>query len=137
MQGRQFVCFWVYLLVSFDSRQTLNDQYANVHSSYIVLTYIDIGAVRDGVSPDYSFYLVAIANASSAVGRLVTGFVVDKTGAIFFRILFHYSLLIVLYMCTGAINFIAPTTFIAGIITFVWPFATSGSSLTAVAVLYG
>ncbi|KAE9407326.1 MFS general substrate transporter [Gymnopus androsaceus JB14] len=83
---------------------------------FTVLTYIDISAVTYGVSSDYSFYLVAITNASSAVGRLVTGLAVDKT---------------------GAINFIAPTTFFAGIITFAWPFARSGSSFTAIAVLYG
>ncbi|KAF9076392.1 MFS general substrate transporter [Rhodocollybia butyracea] len=83
---------------------------------FTVLTYIDISAVTYGVSSEHSFYLVAIANASSAVGRLVTGFVVDKS---------------------GAINFIAPTTFLTGIITFVWPFTKSVSSLTAIAVLYG
>ncbi|KAJ3993903.1 major facilitator superfamily domain-containing protein [Lentinula boryana] len=83
---------------------------------FTVLTYIDISAVTNGVSPNYTFYLVSITNASSTVGRIVTGLVVDKS---------------------GAINFIAPTTFLAGIITFAWPFATSGSSLTAIAVLYG
>ncbi len=46
----------------------------------LVLTYIDISAVTYGVSPEYSFYLVAIANACSAVGRLVAGFVTDKSG---------------------------------------------------------
>ncbi|KAJ3767200.1 major facilitator superfamily domain-containing protein [Lentinula raphanica] len=83
---------------------------------FTVLTYIDISAVTNGVSPDYSFYLVSITNASSTVGRIVTGLVVDKS---------------------GAINFIAPTTFLAGIITFAWPFAKSASSLTVIAVLYG
>lgn len=86
-----------------------------------------------GVSSDYSFYLVAITNASSAVGRLVTGLAVDKTGRLWVskgsRMLIAFEI--------GAINFIAPTTFFAGIITFAWPFARSGSSFTAIAVLYG
>ncbi|KAH7875005.1 major facilitator superfamily domain-containing protein [Lentinula edodes] len=83
---------------------------------FTVMTYIDISAVTNGVSPDYSFYLVSIVNASSLLGRVVSGILVDKT---------------------GAINFIAPTTFLAGIVTFAWPFATSKSSLTAIAVTYG
>ncbi|KIK66122.1 hypothetical protein GYMLUDRAFT_158610 [Collybiopsis luxurians FD-317 M1] len=83
---------------------------------FTILTYIDISAVTRGVSPDYSFYLVAIANASSAVGRIVAGVVVDKI---------------------GAINFIAPMTFLAGAITFAWPFAMTSSSLTAISVFYG
>ncbi|KAF5382811.1 hypothetical protein D9757_007269 [Collybiopsis confluens] len=83
---------------------------------FTILTYIDISAITHEVSPEYSFYLVAIANASSAIGRIVAGLTADKI---------------------GAINFIAPTTLLTGIITFAWPFATSGRSLTAIAVLYG
>lgn len=44
------------------------------------MTYIDISAVTNGVSPDYSFYLVSIVNASSLLGRVVSGILVDKTG---------------------------------------------------------
>jgi nitrate/nitrite transporter NarK len=48
-----------------------------------VLTYIDIGAVRVGVSPEFSFYLVSIANASGLLGRIVTGLSIDKFGSCF------------------------------------------------------
>lgn len=34
-----------------------------------------------GISPDYSFYLISIANASSALGRIAAGFFSDKIGA--------------------------------------------------------
>jgi MCP family monocarboxylic acid transporter-like MFS transporter 10 len=47
---------------------------------YIVLTYIDLGAVQAGISPDFSFYLISIANVSSAPGRILTGIVADRVG---------------------------------------------------------
>ncbi|KAK1221559.1 hypothetical protein PQX77_015678 [Marasmius sp. AFHP31] len=83
---------------------------------YTVLTYIDVAATKMGVSEDFSFYLVAIANASSGFGRLGTSFLVDKI---------------------GPINFLLPTTLIAGIATYAWPFAHSLASLITVAVIYG
>lgn len=48
--------------------------------TYIVLTYIDASGPTQGVSSDFSFYLVAIANASSGFGRLMTGFIADRIG---------------------------------------------------------
>ncbi|KAM6500100.1 Major facilitator superfamily domain containing protein [Amanita muscaria] len=85
---------------------------------YTVLTYIDISAERTpGVSgTTLAFYLVAIANASSMVGRYVAGVACDKV---------------------GAINVMAPFTAMAGLVTFVWPFAKSRGGLVAVAVVYG
>lgn len=46
----------------------------------LVLTFIDVTAVKSGVSPDFSFYLVSMANASSGIGRLMTGILADKVG---------------------------------------------------------
>ncbi|KAJ8074988.1 hypothetical protein PM082_019315 [Marasmius tenuissimus] len=83
---------------------------------YTVLTYIDISAIRIGISPDFSFYFVSIANASSLVGRLISAFMVDKC---------------------GPINFYAPMTLFAGIFTYAWPFARSQESLLAIAILNG
>jgi MFS transporter, MCT family, solute carrier family 16 (monocarboxylic acid transporters), member 10 len=37
----------------------------------------------------------------------------------------------------GALNFIAPMSIMAGVMTYVWPFATTKGSLIAVALLYG
>jgi MFS transporter, MCT family, solute carrier family 16 (monocarboxylic acid transporters), member 10 len=45
-----------------------------------VLTYIDVSAVSFGISENFAFYLVAIANAASAVGRLSAGVLADKAG---------------------------------------------------------
>ena len=45
-----------------------------------VLTYIDVSARVDGVDEDFAFYLVAIANAGSTVGRVVGGLLTDRVG---------------------------------------------------------
>jgi len=37
----------------------------------------------------------------------------------------------------GAINFIAPFTLFAGVLTFAWPFAKSEGALIVVGILYG
>ncbi|KAF9450277.1 MFS general substrate transporter [Macrolepiota fuliginosa MF-IS2] len=83
---------------------------------YTVLTFIDVSAINVGVSPDFSFYLVSFANAGSGVGRLMTGIIADR----------H-----------GALNVIAPMTIAAGVMTLVWPYAQSKNSLIAVAIIYG
>ncbi|KAH6887338.1 major facilitator superfamily domain-containing protein [Coprinopsis sp. MPI-PUGE-AT-0042] len=83
---------------------------------YTVLTYIDVGATRIGISPDFSFYLVSIANASAATSRVLTGILADRY---------------------GAVNVIVPMTWSAAILTFAWPYAKSRGSLIVLAVLYG
>lgn len=83
---------------------------------YTVLTYIDQSAVTAGVDPDFSFYLVAIANACSGLGRVGGGFVADKL---------------------GAMNVLIPSTLISGVLTYAWPFATTEGGLIAIAIIYG
>ncbi|OBZ65726.1 Riboflavin transporter MCH5 [Grifola frondosa] len=83
---------------------------------YTVLTYIDVSAAAAGVPENFSFYLLSIANAASAVGRLSGGVIADRT---------------------GPLNVMIPGTFIAGIITYAWPYATTQGSNIAVAILYG
>jgi len=83
---------------------------------FTVLTYIVLSALAAGVSHNMAFYLIAITNASSGLGGLVTGFIIDKT---------------------GPINFIAQTTLMAAALSFAWPFAKTESSLIVIAVLYG
>ena len=81
-----------------------------------VLTFIDVSAMSEGISADFSFYLLAIANACSAVGRVVGGLAADRT---------------------GPLNVMTPATVIAGIMTYIWPFATSVGGNIAVAIVYG
>ncbi|KAJ7696439.1 MFS general substrate transporter [Mycena rosella] len=83
---------------------------------YTVLTYIDVSAVSVGVSPDFSFYLISIANGSSLFGRIAGGISSDRF---------------------GPLNCLAPMTLIAAGMTFAWPYARSQGALIAVAVLYG
>ncbi|PPQ74117.1 hypothetical protein CVT24_012847 [Panaeolus cyanescens] len=83
---------------------------------YTVLTFIDVTAVKSGVSPDFSFYLVSMANASSGIGRLMTGVLADRV---------------------GAITVMAPMSLACAVMTFAWPYAQSKESLIAIAILYG
>lgn len=83
---------------------------------YTVLTYIDVSATSVGVSTEFSFYLVSIANASSGLGRYAAGVASDKF---------------------GPMNVMMPMTASAAAITFAWPFARSEASLIVVAILYG
>ncbi|KAF5387456.1 hypothetical protein D9757_007767 [Collybiopsis confluens] len=62
------------------------------------------------------FYTLAIANASSGVGRVLAGWCGDKF---------------------GAMNILVPFTTLAGAMTCVWPFMQSKGGLIAVVVLYG
>jgi len=83
---------------------------------YTVLTYIDISAESVGISPDFSFYLIAIANAGSSVGRLGGGILGDRF---------------------GPLNVMIPCTLVAGVLTYAWPFASTQGQFVAVAIIYG
>ncbi|KAG1741424.1 MFS general substrate transporter [Suillus paluster] len=83
---------------------------------YTELTYISVSAVAMGVSKDYSFYILAIANASSIFGRLTAGLIGDKV---------------------GALNTMAAFTAVAGIVTFTWPFAKNETQLIVISSIYG
>jgi len=83
---------------------------------YTVLTYIDVSATSVGVSPDFSFYLISMANGASLFGRLTAGFAADKL---------------------GAVNVVAPMSAIAAVMTYVWLLARSKGSFVAIALVYG
>ncbi|KAI8982815.1 MFS general substrate transporter [Trametes punicea] len=83
---------------------------------YTVLTYIDVSAASEGLDPNFSFYLLAIANACSAIGRLSGGLLADRV---------------------GPLSVMTPATFVAGILTYAWPFATSIGGNIAIAIVYG
>jgi len=81
-----------------------------------VLTYIDLSATTVGISPEFSFYLVSVANAGAGLGRISSGFFADKLGPL---------------TLTG------PLTLLCAIVTCVWPFITTKGSFVAIAVIYG
>ena len=81
-----------------------------------VLTYIEVSAIAVGISPRFSFYLLSITSVSSGFGRIASGILGDKL---------------------GALNVSAPLTLVCAIMTYAWPFATTKGSLVAVGVIYG
>ncbi|KIK46493.1 hypothetical protein CY34DRAFT_9634 [Suillus luteus UH-Slu-Lm8-n1] len=82
---------------------------------YTELTYLSVSAVAIGVSKDFSFYILAIANAASAL-RMSFGLMSDKF---------------------GAINTMGVFTTMTGIATITWPFAKNESQLITIATIYG
>ncbi|KAG2154105.1 MFS general substrate transporter [Suillus clintonianus] len=83
---------------------------------YTELTYMSVSAVAIGVSKDSSFYIIAITNAASTFGRLLSGLLADKF---------------------GALNTMLPFIALSGVMTVAWPFAKNESQLIAIATLYG
>ncbi|KAF7351027.1 MFS domain-containing protein [Mycena sanguinolenta] len=83
---------------------------------YTVLTYIGVSATAAGLSSEFSFYLISIANAASLFGRITAGLITDKF---------------------GAVNVIVPFSAVAAIMTYVWPLARSNGAFVAVAIIYG
>ncbi|KAF8265572.1 MFS general substrate transporter [Lactarius quietus] len=83
---------------------------------YTVLTFIDASAHSQGVPESFSSYLVSIANAGNAVGRLTSGILADKF---------------------GPMNIMIPASFITGVLTLVWPHPRGTAALVTIAVTYG
>ncbi|KAG2106782.1 MFS general substrate transporter [Suillus discolor] len=82
---------------------------------YTELIYLSVSAAAIGVSTDFSFYILAIANAASAL-RVSFGLMSDRI---------------------GAINTMAIMTTVTGIATIAWPFTENESQLIAIAAIYG
>ncbi|KAF9047236.1 major facilitator superfamily domain-containing protein [Rhodocollybia butyracea] len=66
-------------------------------------------AVAVGVSPEMAFYLISIANASSAFGRIVAGFMTDRIGALNFLASTTLTAAVLSFMCGSFVcGFIVP-----------------------------
>ena len=104
------------------------------YSAHKVLTYVDVSAASIGISPSFSFYFVAIANAGSLLGRYVAGYMSDRLGK---TQTFCYFFLFGVNVQSGPMNIMIPFTGVAGILTYAWPFAKTKASLLALTVLYG
>ncbi|KAF9220090.1 MFS general substrate transporter [Gyrodon lividus] len=84
---------------------------------FVPLIYMDLSGQASGLSPAFTFYLIAIANCASLIGRVSSGFLADKY---------------------GALNTLIPFTFVGGIVTYAWPYATAHvAPLVVVAIIYG
>jgi len=101
----------------------------------VVLIYINISASLLPQAGALSFYLLAIANASSIVGRYVAGSISDRLGrgpSHTFQMDMNPP-----HFFSGPMNVMIPLTAAAGILTYVWPFARTKASLISVTVIYG
>ncbi|KAJ7624332.1 MFS general substrate transporter [Mycena polygramma] len=83
---------------------------------FVSLAYIDLSATQAGITLSFDVYLLAIANASSGGGRIMTGLLADRI---------------------GCMSVMIPGTFLAAIVTYAWPFAQTLPSLVAIAIIYG
>ena len=81
-----------------------------------VIIYIDVSASAVGISPSLSVYFLSIVNGVAATGRVSMGILADKY---------------------GCLTVMIPSTIIAGISTYAWPFAKSLPSLIIIAIIYG
>lgn len=103
-----------------------------------VPTYIELSALAVSVSPNIAIYLVAIANAGAGLGSLFAVIMTDRIGQC--DVLGSSSLRLILFLLlvfAGALNFLAPTTLIAGVLSFLWPFPRTDTSSIVIAALYG
>ena len=98
-----------------------------------MLTFIDASASSQGVPESFSIYLVSVANAGNAVGRLAGGVLADHFGTSPFSPLLTHSHRIVL----GPINVMIPASLIAGVLNFVWPYLRGSPALFTLAGTYG
>ena len=99
-----------------------------------VLTFIDASAHSQGVPESISFYLVSIANAGNAAGRLASGILADQFGT---SSSLSPSLITLYHSSLGPINVMMPATLIAGVLTLVWPYTRGTAALVTLAVTYG
>jgi MFS transporter, MCT family, solute carrier family 16 (monocarboxylic acid transporters), member 10 len=81
-----------------------------------VLTYIEPAAIFVGIDADKAFYLLSIANASSALGRICSGIAADRF---------------------GSLTVIIPMTALAGVLQYAWPFVHSYGGYVGLAIVYG
>lgn len=84
---------------------------------YVPLIYLDLAGQAAGFSPNFTFYLISIANCASLIGRLSSGILADRF---------------------GALNTLIPFTLIGAIASFAWPYANSNiASMVVVSIIYG
>ncbi|KAI0267812.1 MFS general substrate transporter [Gloeopeniophorella convolvens] len=83
---------------------------------YTVLTFINSSAPSQGIPIGMSPYLVSIASVGLAAGRIVGGWLADRT---------------------GALTVLAPATCFAGVFTLIWPFVHGIGPLVTIILLYG
>jgi MFS family permease len=112
------------------------------HAHRTVLTFIDASGPSQDIPLHLSSYLVAIANAGSAIGRLSSGILTDRVGASSpprgspSRFISSHRF-IPTAPASGPLNVMTPALFFAGVMTFLWPHAHGPGMLIPLALFYG
>ncbi|KAH7905994.1 MFS general substrate transporter, partial [Hygrophoropsis aurantiaca] len=84
---------------------------------FVPLTYLDVSGQAAGLSPNFTPYLISIANLASLIGRVSSGVLADRF---------------------GALNTMIPFTLLAAIMSYIWPLAVGSlTQIVIVAIIYG
>ena len=100
-----------------------------------MLTFIDASAPSQDFPENLSLYLVSVTNAGNAIGRLAGGVLGDQFGTYFSPPVpspAHPH-----PVPLGPINVMIPASFIAGVLTLVWPYTRGTAALFTLAGTYG
>ncbi|KAL5536482.1 hypothetical protein ACEPAF_304 [Sanghuangporus sanghuang] len=83
---------------------------------YTPLTFLSVSAELRGIDSRFAFYLVAISNGASAIGRLASGPIAQAI---------------------GTVNVLAISIVLSAVFTYIWPFMETRGEFIAIAILYG
>ncbi|KLO19242.1 MFS general substrate transporter [Schizopora paradoxa] len=83
---------------------------------YTMLTFLSVSSLLIGFTESLAFYVVSIANATSAVGRMAGG---------------------VLAVKYGPVNILIFFTTIAAVCTYIWPFVSTKAGFIVLTCFYG
>ncbi|TLD18132.1 hypothetical protein PspLS_10421 [Pyricularia sp. CBS 133598] len=96
-------------------------------AAFIPLAYIPAYMLKQGMSPDFSFQILPIVNASSAVGRVAAGWWGDHVGV------FNSNLITILVCCISSLAIWLPFgAKTAGIVVFVVIFGLANGNTTSI-----
>ena len=103
------------------------------------MTYITVSAVDAGVGVGFSYDLVAIVNAVSALGLVTGGLLADRYGALvrLLVIVVYRVVLKTISLFADPLTVLTSSSLLLAAVTYAWPFANNIATFAVVAVLAG
>ena len=103
------------------------------------MTYITVSAVDAGGGVGFSYDLVAIVNAVSALGLVTGGLLADRYGAPvrLLVIVIYRVVLKTISRFADPLTVLTSSSLLLAAVTYAWPFANNMASFAVVAVLAG
>ena len=98
-----------------------------------VLTFLAVSAIHSGISRDMAFYLIAISNGASIIGRIAAGILGDRYGPLNMIIPFTLVVAVVTY---GAV-FFYHHLLLSLILFSAWPYAHNLVGYIFITIFYG